>query len=84
MNIKQDSKKIVQHILNHIVKYGLWEAAIPLHYNELVESLNMETENYCKICVSYLVEKGYIKNKIVNGNSIFSITASGIDFLDDM
>lgn len=82
MDYKGDCRKIVERVLMQAVMHGSYGASITADYESIAKELNLESENYCKICVQYLVFKNYLRLETdKDGSQYLSASESAIDFL---
>lgn len=81
--IKDDAKKIVKYMLDQSISRGDLCEVLFIHYADLAKELDLQSENYCRVCCQYLDELQYI-NILENDNGTRSIrlTAKGIVFLE--
>lgn len=81
--IKDDAKKIVKYMLDQSISHGDLCEVLFIRYADLAKELDLQNENYCRVCFQYLNELQYI-NILENDNGTRSIrlTANGIVFLE--
>lgn len=81
--IKDNSKKVIQYLLDQAISYGDLEAILSIQYDTLAKELRLDSEKLCRICCQYLDQLGYI-SIISNEDGVRSVrlTAKGIDFLE--
>lgn len=60
MNIREDSKKIIQFFLKQAIKCGDLRREFLFQYDDLSVKMNLQDGNYCRVCCQYLNELGYI------------------------
>ena len=83
MSIREDSKKIIRHFLSKAIECGNLVASFPLEYSELTRELNLESENYCRVCCNYLTGKRYIAIRFrFDKPETITLDAQAIDFLE--
>jgi len=78
--IKDNSKKVIQYLLDQAISCGDLEALFLIRYDTLAEELHLENEKLCRVCCQYLDRLGYIDND--DGGRLTRLTAKGIDFLE--
>jgi|GEM_PF-4027202 len=82
--IKDNSKKIIQYLLDQAISCGDLEALFLIQYDTLAKELRLENGKLCRVCCQYLDRLGYI-NIVDNddgGGRLTRLTARGIDFLE--
>lgn len=79
MDIREDSKKIVQMLLNIAVEQGDLKINFPINYRKITQDLGWASENYCRICFLYLADKRILTPYKDAG--IVQLHASAVDFL---
>lgn len=81
--IQEDSKKILEYMLNKTISLGDLNEPLCIRYDTLADELHLKNENYCRVCCQYLNELHYIHilSNEDNKRSI-CIKAKGIDFLE--
>lgn len=83
MSIRNDSKKIIRFLLDTAVKCGDLTKPSIVRYENLVESLALENEPYCKVCVQYLSGKGLIHvHRNPDETRTMTLNVTAIDFLE--
>lgn len=83
--IKDDAKKIIKYMLEQSISLGGLENNLRIRYDDLAKTLDLKSENYCRVCCQYLNELNYI-NIIDNDNDtrLVLLKAKGIEFLESM
>lgn len=79
MDIRSDSKKIVQMLLNVAVEQGNFRIDFQIDFGEITQELGLKSENYCRICFLYLADKGILAPYREAG--CIQLHASAVDFL---
>ncbi len=92
MNIREDSKKIVQHFLEKAIEYGDFDLSSTndtFSYNSLAETLGLESGRYCRVCCLYLRGQSHIvtfakkeDDNIYNVRRSIRLLSSAVDFLE--
>ena len=84
MSIREDSKKIVQTLLNTAVEQGDLRIDYQVNWNQMAHELGLASANYCKICFMYLSDKGcFTPHKVCTEGGVIQIHAAAIDFLEE-
>jgi len=81
--IKDNSKKVIQYLLDQVISCGDLEAMFPIQYDALAKELGLENEKLCRICCQYLDRLGYVS--IISDDDsgrLARLTVAGIDFLE--
>lgn len=81
MDIREDSKKIVQMLLTAAVEQGDLRINFRIDYSKIAQDLGWASENYCRICFLYLVDK-HILTPYKDAGYI-QLYAAAVDFLDE-
>lgn len=79
MDIRGDSKRIVQMLLNAAVEQGKFDIDFQINYSEIAQELGLKNENYCRICFLYLADKGILVPYKQAG--CVHLHAAAVDFL---
>ncbi len=89
MNIREDSKKIIDYVLPEVIKRGRLSGYLPIRKSDLIKNCGLPSINYLDICLDYLYDKGLVNTckpdkEIDDNNDTFQITisAAAIDFLE--
>ena len=80
MDIRGDSKRIVQMLLNVAVEQGDFRIDFQIDFPKIAQELRLESENYCRICFLYLANKGII-TPYKEAGCIQIIPAAAVDFI---
>ena len=80
--IKDNSKKIIQYLLDQAISCGDLEALFLVQYDTLAKELCLENEKLCRVCCQYLNRLGYINIIDNDGVRLARLTPKGIDFLE--
>lgn len=82
--IRENSKQIIKYLLNQVIACGDLNESICIHYKSLSNSLNLESDKYCRVCMQYLESLGcvHVIDSDENGNRQVCLTARGIDYLE--
>lgn len=90
MDIRNDSKKIIQFFLLKVIERGDLIEPIVFQYGDLAKELELESEKYCRVCCQYLCERGYIglhscrdRSNPQSKDMQMILGAAAIDFLED-
>lgn len=89
VSVRDDSKKIIQHFLEHAIECGDLRQEFRFQYNALSVMLSLQDGNYCRVCCQYLKEQGYIyldscadEDDPDNKDMAIHLKACAIDFLE--
>lgn len=80
MNIRKDSKKIVQMLLECAVQQEDLFIDFEIDYDRIAADLGLESASYCKICFMYLANSGFLIPYKEAGR--IEIRVSAVDFLE--
>lgn len=82
MKIREESKKIVQYLLDEAINHGNLHREIVLKNEDLAKNLGFESTEHLKVCIQYLSEKEIVAVSKVNNERRMSLTANAIDFIE--
>lgn len=78
MDVRGDSKRIVQMLLNAAVEQGDLRINYPIDLGKIVQELGLKNENYCRICFLYLSDKRFLT--LYKDAGYIQIHAAAVDF----